>query len=226
MRQLAIILLATLGLAAGAVAAAPPSPTAPKSLTAEEDRALAVRIAQVEGYHRLADMILATTLPDGKTLGAVLGPGSDKEIALRLLLRSACVAGDPRVYSDGVTEVNVEIPVDAVAAKVLQLLDSANPSALDGLREQAFDGYLRTGGRGVAPPDVLPERARKVAAMRPEEFAEMYPIGWQRVTAEGRVEAESRARTPGLCGDGRNGAGRPCGVRRHRRRHGQRFAGG
>ena len=57
----------------------------------------------------------------------MLGPGSDKEVALRLLVRSARAVGDPRVYSDGVTEVDVEIRVDAILKEVGRLLESDQP---------------------------------------------------------------------------------------------------
>ena len=69
-----------------------------------------------------------------------------------------------------------------------------NPTALDRLRGQAFDGVLSASGRGTPPQDVPPDQAKRAAAATPEEFVQIYPVGWEGVTAAGRVEAESRAR--------------------------------
>ena len=182
---------------AGASAPAAPAPAAPApAWTPEQMKLLAIRAAQVNASSRLADRVLAARLADGRTVGAVLGPAGDGEVALRLVLRSARLIGDPRVYSDGVAEVDVEVALDAVVQKVGQLC-GAKPDAktdLPDLRAQAMDGYLRMEGRGRPPRDITPERVRKVEAARPDELPEMFPAGWERVTALGRVEAGSRAR--------------------------------
>jgi hypothetical protein len=196
----ASILVPAILVAAILVAAAPGPQYAP-----EQARLLALRAAQADGYQRLADLVLGAPL-EGKTVGAVLGTAGDAEIALRVVLRSARIVGDPRVYSDGVAEVDLDIPVGAVIAAINGLAPAepaepgkAEPGArkpinLDGLRALAVDGYLRAGGRGAAPPDILPEMVKKAAALRLDAFAEMFPVGWEEVTAAGRVAAESRAR--------------------------------
>jgi len=182
---------------AGASAPAAPAPAAPApAWTPEQMKLLAIRAAQVNASSRLADRVLAARLADGRMVGAALGPAGDGEVALRLVLRSARLIGDPRVYSDGVAEVDVELALDAVVQKVGQLC-GAKPDAttdLPDLRAQAMDGYLRMEGRGRPPRDITPERVRKVEAARPDELPEMFPAGWERVTALGRVEAGSRAR--------------------------------
>jgi hypothetical protein len=172
----------------GLLLVAPAAKPAPATgYTPEQARLLAVRVAQVDGYERLADLVLSAPLPDGKTVGAVLGPAGDREIALRLLLRSARVVGDPRVYSDGVAEVDVEIPADTV-------IEGMGGQEFGILRGLAVDGYLRATGRGAPLPDISPEMVKKAEATRLTEFVEIFPTGWDRVTAAGRVEAESRAR--------------------------------
>ena len=199
MRPSLVILLLTVAVcgSADARASAPaaPAPAAP-AWTPDQMKLLAIRAAQVNASSRLADRVLAARLADGLTVGAALGPAGDGEVALRLVLRSARLIGDPRVYSDGVAEVDVEVALDAVAQKVGQLC-GAKPDAktdLPDLRAQAMDGYLRVEGCGRPPRDITPERVRKVEAARPDELPEMFPAGWERVTALGRVEAVSRAR--------------------------------
>ena len=175
-----------------AMAAAPaPAPTP----TPEQVRGLALRAAQVDAYQKLADLILAAHVSDLKTLGEVLGPAGDKEVALRVFLRSALVVGDLRVYSDGVAEVDVEIPFEAVVRTAAEL-GARQPDAvgLKDLQAQIVDGYLRVSGRGKAPDDLSPEAIQKVLAARPDEFVEIFPVGWERVTATGRVVAQRRAR--------------------------------
>jgi hypothetical protein len=194
MSRIVIFLAAALVLAA-TVAAGPAATKTPEK-GPDPSRLLALRVAQADGYQRLADRVLEEPLPDGKTVAAALGLGSDKEIALRMLLRSARMIGDPRVYSDGVTEVDLEISLDAVMQKLRELLGSpGSPTVVpEGLPKRAFEGYLRVSGRGVAPQDLTADRIKKIVDTKPDEFAEMFPLGWQGVTAAGRVEAERRAR--------------------------------
>jgi hypothetical protein len=184
-----LLLVVWLGLPC---AAGEPAP----SFTPDQARVLALRAAQVDAYHRLADLVLAARLPDTKMVSAALGPASDAEAALRVFLRLARTIGDPRFYSDGVVEVDVEMPLDAVLRKVGELcgLPAGAAPALADLQSQAVDGYLRVEGSGRAPQDVQPDTVRKVEAARPDEWVEMFPAGWERVTAEGRVEAARRAR--------------------------------
>jgi hypothetical protein len=189
MRKWISILVTVLALASAAGAAAPPVP-----VTRAEEQALAGRVARAEACRRLGDLLLAAPLPDGRTIGAALGPGGDKEIALRLLVRSARTAGDARVYSDGVTEVDVEMPADVVLGAVGEWLGSADPAALDGLRRLVIDGRLGASGRSAPPLGMPPDEVRRAAAARPEEFVPIFPVGWEGVTAAGRVEAQSRAR--------------------------------
>jgi hypothetical protein len=100
------------------------------------------------------------------------------------------------VYSDGVAEVDVEMPFDAIARKVAQLCGpkADGPQALADLRLQVMDGYLRVEGRGRVPRDLAPEVLRKVEATRTDELVEMFPVGWERVTALGRFDAVRQAR--------------------------------
>jgi len=176
-------------------ASAPAAESAPLS-AGDQERALSIRLALVDGCTRLADMVLAARLPDNRTVGAAIGPASDGEVALRLMLRTARRVGDPRVYSDGVAEVDVEMGFDAVAQKVRQLcgLKDGPAQLLPDLRAQAMDGYLRAEGRGRVPQDLAPEILKKVEGARSEELVEMFPAGWERVSALGRVDAVRRAR--------------------------------
>jgi len=194
MNRCGATMMLLVGLAPLAMAAAPAPAPAPTP-TPEQVRGLALRAAQVDAYQKLADLILAAHASDSKTLGEVLGPDSDKEIALRVFLRSALVVGDPRVYSDGVAEVDVEIPFEAVVRTAAELCAQRPDTAgLKDLQAQVVDGYLRASGRGKAPDDLSPEAIKKVLAARPEEFVEIFPVGWERVTATGRVVAQRRAR--------------------------------
>jgi hypothetical protein len=184
-------------LAAGAAEAAlspAAAPAATQTVTPEEERSLAVRAARADACRRLGDLVMAAPLPDGRTFGAAFGAGGDREVVLRLLVRSARAVGDARVYSDGVTEVDVEIPADMVLQQVGQWLRPVDPAALDGLRRQVIDGCLGSSGRVVPPLNVPSEEVHRAAAARPEEVVPCYPVGWEDVTAAGRVEAQSRAR--------------------------------
>ena len=178
-----------------ALIAAAPRP----AYTPAQERLLAVRAAQADGYRRLADAILASRLADGKAVASAIPPAGDAEAALRVFLRSARTVGDPRLYSDGVAEADIEISLESVAQKVGQLCGAAagekgpGPFSPD-LRSQAVDGFLRVSGRGRAPSDLPSDTVGKAETARQDEPVEMFPAGWEQVTGRGRIGAERRAR--------------------------------
>jgi hypothetical protein len=157
---------------------------------------LAVRAAQVDAIERLADMVLAARLSAEKTVGDAVGPAGDGEIAIRVLLRSARMAAEPRVYSDGLAEVDLEIPLDSVVRQVraLGILGQTKTAGMPDLEHRAMDGYLRASGAGRAPADLPAEVIKRAEAARPEDLPEMFPLGWERVTPAGRVAAVRDAR--------------------------------
>ena len=183
-------------LVAVSCAALAATPAKPDGCTPDQARMLAIRAGQVDAVSRLTEMVLAARVSAVKTVGRALGPGSDKEILLRVFLRSAQMAGEPRVYSDGVAEVDVEAPVDAVVRKVAELYTPGEHETgeLADLRYVAVDGYVRAGGRGRAPRDPSPEVLEHLESASLEDLPEMFPVGWERVTATGRVEAIRAAR--------------------------------
>ncbi|KPK47859.1 MAG: hypothetical protein AMK72_07810 [Planctomycetes bacterium SM23_25] len=172
------------------------TPAKPEGCTPDQARMLAIRAAQVDAVSRLAETVLAARVSAVRTLGQAIGPGSAKEIALRVFLRAAQRVGEPRVYSDGVAEVDVEVPVDAVARQVAALYTPGEHETGDlaDLAYVAVDGYVRAGGRGRAPSDPSPEALAGLESVPLEGLPEMFPAGWERVTATGRVEAIRAAR--------------------------------
>jgi len=176
------------------VSAAPPAD--PDACTPDQARMLAIRAAQVDAVNRLTETVLTARVSAVKTVGAAIGPGSDKEIALRVFLRAARRVAEPRVYSDGVAEVDVEAPVEAVVRDVATLYTPGEHETgeLADLRYVAVDGYVRAGGRGRAPRDPSPEVLKRLESASFEDLPEMFPAGWERVTATGRVGAIRAAR--------------------------------
>jgi len=163
--------------------------------TPEQAEMLAVRMAQVDAVERLTDMVLGAALPSGETVGEALGRGSPKEIALRVFLRSARMVGPARVYSDGVAEVDVQASADVVAAKVASLTGRASGRIpIDALPVGPIEGNLGASGRGGAPAGLSEEVVRRVASAPSADLPEMFPAGWRRVTAAGRVLAARAAR--------------------------------
>jgi len=163
--------------------------------TPEQAERLAIRMAQVDAVNRLTEMVLAVELPSGDTVREALGPGSLNEIALRVFLRSARVVGPARVYSDGVAEVDVQASVDAVAAKVADLCGRApREVSLESLRVGPINGNLSASGQGRAPKGISEEVVQQIASAPADELPEMFPAGWDRVTAAGRVLAARAAR--------------------------------
>ncbi|MBE3070753.1 MAG: hypothetical protein IMZ66_11015, partial [Planctomycetes bacterium] len=193
-KTIALALVAVLAGAAVASAAEKVAPT--RGYTANQAKLLAIHVAHADGVNRLADMVLSARVSAVRTLGEALGPASDGEIALRVFLRSARVVGESRVYSDGVAEVDAEIPLETVIRKVHDLYTPGEheTAAMDELRYQAVDDMLRVSGTGRPPGGISDEVMRGVEAARPEDLPEMFPAGWEGVTATGRVEAVRGAR--------------------------------
>ena len=180
-----------------ALALAGPGPRASaQEYTEAQRQSLSLRSAEVDALARLADLVASAHLSADRTVGQALERGSDGWIALRLFLRSARPVGETRYYSTGVTEVDLEIPLEAVL-KTLSALCTRREGdvlALDDLRAKAVDGHLRVSGVGRVPQDLEPGVAAQVVASPPETLPEMYPLGWATVQAAGRLQAARGAR--------------------------------
>ena len=166
------------------------------ALTESERQVLATRMAQVDALKRLAEKVRSAHVDGGLTVGEVVDRDAEKAIALRVFLRSARVVGEPRHFSDGVTEADVEISLDVVVQEVRVLcgLMADSPPELAELRDAAIDGLLRVVGAGRAPADVELPVVRAVLATPMEELPAMFAVGWQSVQPSGRVQAARAAR--------------------------------
>ena len=180
-----------------ALTVAGPGPRASaQGYTEAQRQSLSLRSAEVDALNRLADLVASAHLSADRTVGQALERGSDGWIALRLFLRSARPAGEPRYYSTGVAEVDLEIPLEAVLKTLGTLCTrrEGDVPALDDLRAKAVDGHLRVSGVGRVPQDLEPAVAARIVASPPETLPEMYPLGWATVQASGRLQAARDAR--------------------------------
>lgn len=169
---------------------------APGDPTAAQRRMLAARAAQADGLNTLADMVLGARVSAVRTLGEALGPGSPGEIALRVFLRGARTVGEPRVYSDGVAQVDVVVPLEVVIREVRRIFKPGEHETADlpDLRHVAVDGLLSATGTGRAPRDAAPEMVARAERAPPDALPELYPVGWEHVSGGGRVAAQREAR--------------------------------
>lgn len=183
-------------LAAAAVTFASSAAPCPAAYTERQAEQLGMRAAQADALRRLTERILTARMPDGRTVDDALDPGGGEGIALRVALRTARVVGLPRTYSDGITEVDIEIALADVRREVARLVggDADAPAFLADLADQAVGGVLRATGAGRPPEDVPPEVLRKVMKARREAFPEVFPLGWQSVDPSGRLQAARDAR--------------------------------
>ena len=180
-----------------ALTVAGPGPRASaQGYTEAQRQSLSLRSAEVDALNRLADLVASAHLSADRTVGQALERGSDGWIALRLFLRSARLVGEPRYYSTGVTEVDLEISLEAVLKTLGTLCTrrEGEAPALDDLRARAVDGHLRVSGVGRVPQDLEPAVAARIVASPPETLPEMYPLGWATVQASGRLQAARDAR--------------------------------
>jgi len=191
LRRRAVSVFLTAALAALAWA-----DTSAAAHTEAQRKILSFRVAQVDALNRLADLVRAARLSENVTVAEALGRTAEGSIELRLSLRSARPVGEPRYYSDGVTEVDLEISVEALIRTVNTLCPhpESQPFALEDLRERAVDGRLRISGRGRAPEGLSPEAVGRIEAAPPDTLPEMFPVGWERVQASGRIQAARDAR--------------------------------
>jgi len=155
-------------------------------------QALSFRAAQADGLRRLAARVESAHLAPDATVGEGLERGSEGWIALRLFLRSARPVGEPRYYSDGVTEVDLEVSLEAVVEEAKRLCPDA--AALDDLGAGAVDGSIRATGVGRAPEGVEAAVAAQVVATPADVLPEVYPLGWENVQPAGRLQAARHAR--------------------------------
>jgi len=199
MKRVYLIVGAVLALAASAGAGpAAPAPVVPppSDLTDVERRAVALRAAEVEALDRMNTVIRESHLSQERTVGDALPFGSEADITLRAAVRVARIVGEPRRYSDGYTEVDIEIPMFSVVQWVADACAGGDRSkaALEDLKSQGQEGFLRVSGGARATEDTPPALAARLVATPTDVLPEMYPLGWHGVTAAGRVDAARTAR--------------------------------
>lgn len=152
--------------------------------------------AQADALWNLTDLVWASHVTEGKTVGESLAPGGEGEIALRVALRSARVVGQPRRYSDGVTEVDIEVETSYVVQAVSDVCAGGDRAKvwLADLKAQGQEGYLRVCGSARLGAGADPDVAMAAAAAPADGLTALFPLGWEDVAAAGRVEAAREAR--------------------------------
>ncbi|MCK4341112.1 MAG: hypothetical protein KAY37_05235 [Phycisphaerae bacterium] len=125
-------------------------------------------------------------LPAGRdvTVGDWLSGDIERERALRLWLRKQPRRGSPRLYSDGVCEVDASIQPEELREELLRLLeDYTTPATSPGVDSRSIKGLARrwpmvwATGRALLSRHARPDRAP----------------GWEDVTSEGLVLARRAA---------------------------------
>jgi len=166
-------------------------------VTPAQEDALAVWTARADALRHLTARVWAAHVTPDKTVAETLDPGGEGEIVVREALRAARQVGQPRRYSDGVTEVDLEIATSAVVQAVSDACTGGDRAKvwLEDLKAQGEEGFLRESGSARAPAGGAdPDLAAAAQVAAPGAVTALYPIGWEHVTAAGRVEAERAAR--------------------------------
>ena len=172
-----VVWLLTAGLAA--TCAQTPAP----ALTTEQQQALR-DVALGKARSALLDQLRELPLRPGVALADWLTRDVALDRALRQWVRTRPAEGEPRLYSDGVCEVDARVSPDDLQAELLKLIDDY-PDAATAV------GLDAAGLKAAAQR--WPVLWATGSAARSKELWPGQPLGWENVTREGQELARGAA---------------------------------
>lgn len=184
------------------LAAAIPQADAKKYSEAQR-KVLAKRAAIVDGYRKLAERVKGLKIRSDTYVRDFVAESDQIETSLRTFLRGARIVGKARYYSDGLAEVDMEVTL----ATVIVNLKSSHKAHYKGKKYKISDfdeikihtkkTVIQVMGEGVAPDnlpdDVVADLTKApITTVRPMAY-----LGWEDVTARGRLMAKRAATVDG-----------------------------
>ena len=166
-------------------------------LTAQQ-KLLAMRAAQADALRKLAEQVYGLRI-DAETVVRDFVTESDEiKTQVKAFLRGAKMVGDPRWYADGACDVDYEMTLETVITNLKRIADGRVRKGkfvgryFEQIRQHTKLTKITVTGSG-APRDVDPgeEMAEGLATgvFRAKAQARKIPLGWENVTAQGRLMA-------------------------------------
>ena len=169
------------------------------ALSVGQDKLLAKRAAQVDGYRKLAELVKGLQIDSNTYVRDFVAESDQIQTSFDHFIKGAKVVGMPRYFEDGVCEVDVEMTLMQViqALKTIAVEHSSpfgsHTHVFDEMVQYTQKKVIRVTGTGVPRP-------QQVSGGEPGEMQSPMSSptagipGWENVTAQGRLMAQRAAK--------------------------------
>lgn len=157
-----------------------------------QQRLLAKRAAQVDGYRKLAEIVSGLQIDSQTYVRDFVAESDQIRTGFDSFIKGAHVVGQPRYMPDGTCEVDVELTMQEIVTGLTELArfcPFGHKHAFTQMTQYVKDTSIRATGSGVPRPEAMgtmvqPEAVSTVTRGIP---------GWEDVTAQGRLMGERAA---------------------------------
>lgn len=171
-------------------------PLSARTISPEKLRNMAEQAARADAYRQLVAKACKLPLAGARTVGDLTAASASMVIGLRQLVARAQPVGEPRHYSNGHVEVDLDLPIGPLVEGLGRLASGSLPtpikaSDMDALEKQAKVGGLRATGFGRPPTD--DELTGPPGWPGGRQAGDLAPPGWANVTPAGFKAAQRAA---------------------------------
>jgi hypothetical protein len=179
-----LLVLAVVSFIGGMIAAEP--------LNDAQQRLLAKRAAQVDGYRKLAEMVKGLRIDSQTYVRDFVAESDQIRTGFDTFIKGARISGQPRYMPDGTCEVDVELSMQEIVTALTELARHCtfgHKHSFTEMTQFVQEKIIKATGSGVPRPEAMGSVVQPEAVSTPTKGIP----GWEDVTAQGRLMAERAA---------------------------------
>lgn len=163
-----------------------------EQLSDPQQRLLAKRAAQVDGYRKLAEIVKGLQIDSQTYVRDFVAESDQIRTGFDSFIKGARVVGQPRYMPDGTCEVDVELTMQEIVNALTELAkfcSFGHKHSFTQMTQYVQEKVIRATGSGVPRPEAMGTAAQPEAV---STITKGIP-GWEDVTAQGRLMGERAA---------------------------------
>jgi len=157
-----------------------------------QQKLLAKRAAQVDGYRKLAEMIKGLQIDSQTYVRDFVAESDQISTSFDTFIKGARVAGQPRYMPDGTCELDVELTMQEIVnalTEMAKFCPFGHKHSFTQMTQYVQEKVIRVTGTGAPRPEAL----GGTTAPDPVSSVTKGIPGWENVTAQGRLMGERAA---------------------------------